>query len=895
MRHILSLPTWIMWLQLRYPFWFPGGDLRLRFDPDFDTGVWPGPWAARGAVVGEAWVGPRGCLDILETALGLSGVYASELERAAMLVPALRATPGFWERSASADPLGAAQRLLNWRDHLVAHGWRGKATGGRLGPLWAVTESLPAGFVDRVAAVATAARQRASGLEQVELLVPRSELDAGWQSVIAALEERGTNVEEVSPDRATPAGNLAAVQEPGGSLQAGDPSLQLIRPHGPMDAADAVAAWLAAQQAEHRKVVITPDPTLDAALHRHGAPTSGSAGRGNQSALLQVLSLALELLWRPVDPRRAAELLTLPDSPVPSALRWRLARSLHDWPAVGSDAWESALNNGLELITSEERRERVRARVNALFTGLVDHGQPVPVAAVADRVKIVSDWAAGHLGDSDAHEHLWNSVVAQCSTTVRVLDLLGAHDVPRPQLRQVLDLVTARGHADAPFESQAGLTSLARPGGIAGPADIIVWWNFTRDARPSPQQVPLTRQEREALKQVGVTVPDAGELAERLARRERRPLAFASQHLLLVSPTHGTDGEDAHPHPLWDEITASLKTADDRNHITHRSPIAKTQLSRSQRARAYLPEPTRTFTVPPELITARDQESPSSLGMLVGCSLRHGLNYQARVRPGLAGRIELDSRGFGNMAHELLARVAAAGQLDDEADDNAAELFDELAQRMSALLFLPGLHNERAELRDTVSQAAAQLARLLYEGELKVHAVEEAIAGEVDGIAVGGRPDLVLRNKDSRLAVIDLKWGGEKYRRDELEGGTAYQLAVYAKLLAQNAASSTQAPALAFYILRSQRLMTNEHGALPNAEPAVGASGDETWLALHAAVRGRQSQLKAGVLEASAVSGPDGEEPPKRDELVDGRLVLRPPCGFCDYAWLCGRALEGGA
>ena len=97
--------------------------MKIRFDPDFDGGAWPGPLGAgdREASAGEEWLGELGLVGRLETALGLGGPTPTPGERAAALVPALRDTDGFWSRSVAVDPLGSARELLRWREHMAAH------------------------------------------------------------------------------------------------------------------------------------------------------------------------------------------------------------------------------------------------------------------------------------------------------------------------------------------------------------------------------------------------------------------------------------------------------------------------------------------------------------------------------------------------------------------------------------------------------------------------------------------------------------------------------------------------------------------------------------------------------------------------------------------------------
>src|SRR5882724_3244392 len=109
--------------------------MRVLFDPSFDSAVWPGPLANRDAVAGEVWAGQAYLLDLLETALGLGGPPRTSAMRAASIVATVRASAGFWSRSAEIDPFQTALRLLRWRDALRMAGWRDEPVSDRLAAL----------------------------------------------------------------------------------------------------------------------------------------------------------------------------------------------------------------------------------------------------------------------------------------------------------------------------------------------------------------------------------------------------------------------------------------------------------------------------------------------------------------------------------------------------------------------------------------------------------------------------------------------------------------------------------------------------------------------------------------------------------------------------------------
>jgi hypothetical protein len=71
-----------------------------------------------------------------------------------------------------------------------------------------------------------------------------------------------------------------------------------------------------------------------------------------------------------------------------------------------------------------------------------------------------------------------------------------------------------------------------------------------------------------------------------------------------------------------------------------------------------------------------------------------------------------------------------------------------------------------------------------------------------------------------------------------------------------------------------------------------GPSTAETWAAARAGVAARAEHLAAGVVEASGVGSDD--EVPAESGIEGDTLVVAPPCRWCDFAGLCGRAFGPG-
>jgi hypothetical protein len=279
-------------------------------------------------------------------------------------------------------------------------------------------------------------------------------------------------------------------------------------------------------------------------------------------------------------------------------------------------------------------------------------------------------------------------------------------------------------------------------------------------------------------------------------------------------------------------------------------------------------------------LALRERESPSSLERLLGCSMSWALHYHGRLEPGLGGAPP-PAPGpllYGKLAHALLARVFAGGALDADAAAARAEhvVSTELAELCESL-DLPRYQVERAALRQAVVDSARELGRLLAATGARVRGVELEDGRDLDGIAVGGRADLVLAAPD---AVLDLKWS-RSANRDRLVAGTALQLAVYAEIFA----TAQARPEVGYFILRTQELLGEPGSRLPGVQVPGIVPVRATWLGAARALAGRTGELAAGALSAPAADGTEVEA-----RLEDGALVLAPGCSFCALGRLCGQA-----
>jgi len=848
--------------------------MKIVFDPSFDHGAWPGPLADRDAAVGEVWVGYGALAGQLETALGLGGPAEPLAVRAAALVGKLRKTKGFWSESAARDPFCTALNLLRRRDELCLHGWRGQAVSKRLAELAKLMEGVLPGMPDRVDAVCAALASRNAGVESIAFVTssdsdPLKMMPALWRGVIGALEAQGTYIEERGLQDAAAKGNLSDARASGFDPDEDDSSLVLLRPAGVLEAAEHTAAWLASLDDLDGTLVIGADPVLDGALKRYGLPVTGAPARTQDNALLQVLPLVLEAGWAPPDPQRVLELLTLPVSPVEPTLARALADALRETPAVGSDGWRKVIQGKMEEIFGRATRDR-----NAY-----------PAGAITKRADAVLAWRMS----AGLEEPERDAVVEQCGQLKKLVELCGLEELSPAQVKRLVEEATSATLSGAAYPAEAGLASVPQPGAVAGPARRIVWWNFTRKSAPSVGRRPVGAEEQRALAREGIELPDPGGMALSHAERWKRPLRQATESLLLVCPRYSDDGEEQYPHPLWDEIAASLENPDRLSFLETRA--APTKARRKKRKPAVLPR-AQTGWKTKKKLTRRRKESPSGVGALIGCSLKWALQYKARLRGGEAAALDDSNRLLGELVHDIIARLLRGGKsAPGEAGKKARKLFDDEGPRLAASFFLPGSDAMRADARRIVGEAARDLFRFLEDaGVFAIH-VEEDLETKALAGTFTGRPDLVA---GTPTRVIDLKWGGLAFWRDQISAGTAHQLAAYGRILAGKEGAL---PPGAIFIISRQHMLTSEPDAFPSSVPIPGPNANEVWAAVEKAYKARAKELADGVLESP---GPDERNKKQKDQIKphigeeDGAMVLPPPCRFCDYGGLCGAGWADG-
>lgn len=829
--------------------------------------------------LGVSLVGPLGLLNILETQLGLLALRPSQAERIVQYQDCLHRLDSeqrFYHRSFATDPLGTSACLLDWRDQWALHGWDGAMPSSapmRLRDL-AEVEALAATAVapsigQRLEAVKAALQKRQPRIEQVLLVDPLETLPYRWKAVLAELP-----IMAAGEFAGQGMGFLGALQKQlyvAANGQAGakltwqeDGSVLIVQ----AETSTLASHWLATQLAADCPTLLlcTRDGMrLDAQLYAAGLPRQGLRHASTFRPALQVLPLALELLWEPLDFQALVQFLTHPICPVPGYAGRRLAEKVADAPGIGGAYWQRTLAR-IDEYYGEERAGSVREKI-ALW---VEHARfpaesGAPIEAVIERVAHLAAFFRQRLGEDDTAKRLaFLASIGQCQSCLDSLVRLQAQGtvVIRPrQLQKLVAQATASGTENSLWPAEVGAVQVVNhPGAITEPVARVIWSPLALP--PLPGSDPWSTAELRVLKEAGVELPSAADRLEQVTASWLRPVMAAREQLVLVLPP-----AEEEVHPLWLMIEALVEKP--RIHTLETLLGAGGAMLAPITAQP-LPAPKRWWQLPDDVSVAlRPKESFSSLEKLLFNPYQWLLQYPARLQASRIVSLDGGFRLLGNLAHGLVEqyflRQDALTMPAAEFDAWFACSFTALIDEEGATLKAPGRGADLEGFRLRLQQAMRSLREQVAKAGMRQVVPERTVGGQFSGGELVGSVDLMLENALGELAIVDMKWSGVRKYPEKLRQNRHLQLALYAELLRQE---TGRWPSVAYYILDRARFFAPDDRAFPDAETVPPVDGENTpqlWQRFLATWRWRVAQMQSGRFEVvlEGITSDEAAQPPE--------------------------------
>lgn len=894
--------------------------MRVTFGMDLD-GYRP---IALNSRLGEVIVGPCGLLDLLETRLGLCGVWSAQAVRVAQYQRCLKNADHkarFYSKSFHIDALAVSETLLQWRDEWICAGWDGHAGESDslrlcdLADVEAIAKDvLGAGVADRLCAVMAALAVRDAGIDRVCVVEPLNDLPLVWRRILKRLPAVAADVHR--PVDEGIASDLTLLQH---ALQTHSPvnfredgSFFLLTAGSEQTLSCAVAALLEPSNGGSMggTTVITGQRghVLNQGLSQRDLPVTGQTANTPWRPAPQVLRLALSLLWRPLEPHRLLEFLTHPVCPVRRSLRARLAGAVAAAPGIGGAQWQCIMEQACtDAIAEANGDEGAGAALHEevktwLEVRRFNPSDGAPVDVLSEHCARIGRWAgtcASVLKPDDPQRVPFLAAQAQAMSAADAIAELakgGDAALPRHQLDRLIDQATANGSLRPDVVADCGhVHAVTQPGALIEAVSRVVWWDFSTPELP--RRWPWAPNELAQLRRHGAELPSVDTLLQAEARRWLRPVLSARRQLVLVVPRQRGNQAVA-VHPLWDHIVAlaedgHVPTVDVDSVLEWGGLHPWLTIPSSQVPRRPLAGPRRWWSLRDgRQLTARDEESFSSLNTFINTPHQWVLRYPARLRPGSLAAVPVGNRQKGALLHRLFAWLFTSNELGWRSvtqEQLVAWLdrhFFELLEQEGAHLLLPGQGREVEDLRSIAIDAAWELLRQLRASGVEAVRMELPAAGRYCGGRLSGRIDMVVAAPSGREAVLDLKWGGRKYRCDELRENRQLQLAVYSVMRRQ---ATGRLPSEAYFVLDEARMLAQANEYFADVERCVPreayANTSMLWAAFEATWRWRRAQLDEGLVEVNV----EGTESDARSVPPAGALPPAEANGrFDDYLRLSG-------
>lgn len=809
-------------------------------------------WSEKPASLGEIVCGPASFLALLEQRTGLAGIPVSAPERIDAYRSKIKsAKPAWCQDSFRLDDWSTASRMLALRDELFLNGWNGSAAPSKRLEALALVERtplpLPPGLPERMQLLLETLKHFKFS-DTLILQDDRPLLPWLWEKIITRLEKCGMKVICQNPE--TP-------EKP-----------ETIRVTGNNEYVLAVELARFLRAGDNKSVALICEgksATLDGTLHTFGKGMIGNAQSSRWRESLQILPLWLETLWKPFNPSRFMELLTLPCSPIPAHVAKALARALQNSPGIGGEAWEAAWENTLCSIREnrygiyediEEECKKVLQLREFLETESFNYGPDtgVPEKTLIKRCELLEKRLMPRIG---THQEL-AAAVAHAQILKKIA--AGKGIISKVALARLLDSIISTG--TAPENNCREVTDFAvftHPGMVTGKFDTVLWWNCVD--RGHTKNVNWSADEIKVLPGYSGSKT---RLLESSAWQKARNAAV--KEFITFSP-QSIAGEPVYPHPLLDDpeiaqnkpLTPEMLMEDKHSwHLGSRRMLLSYGMGYSA--------PTNAFERNSRIVIPRTL-SYSQLSVLLSCPRQWFFKDYLELNTPASMTLPTGGKMIGTMAHKVVELLYTGREKISESDagKDAAALFDRLLPAMAAELLQPGRTLERERLKKALVDAVISLVREINKRNLLVKECEKPLSGTFNGVDFIGFCDLYLEDAEGTPFVIDMKWSSDSSYEKNLKENKALQLATYSWLLSPEDLDVR----CAYYLFPKKKLLCN-----PDAR------WDQLWLLACQSWEQRMEELRKGEL-AKGIS----DEKELEDSSVS--LPLTAGCKFCDFGALC--------
>ena len=563
-----------------------------------------------------------------------------------------------------------------------------------------------------------------------------------------------------------------------------DGSLLLIKANRETDAAAFLAKKIRLNP-DYHPVCLIPEKNraLDNALVQEGLPSLGILSASLARPTLQIIKLVTTFLWRPIDPYKVLEFVTLPLKPLESDLAVLIARQIAQRPGLNSDNWYASINQYFDSLEQKKDPlidiDRIRKEYQFWFERRrYDISKSLPKDEVIEVFEYITDWASKKY-ESDGSVN--SSLIVLSEQSKRIKELMEALPDSYNFLTNLeLERIVRTIYQPSPIqfqEVQVGhLPYVYHPSAIIQPVSDLLWWNFSLKEQPSFFS-KWYQTEINYFKNIDIELETPKKENDVLIWQRKRPMLQAGARLILVVPER-VEGKEVLSHPLLGDLEATFANLEaltynlDKQHNAACLECDFELPEWVQLNQQFISQPLPILEVEhSELYNERENETFTSIDSLFYYPYQWVFRHKVRLLKSSILSVVSDNTLLGNLAHrfiELLLKediqLYTKEKVEEWIDKRAPRLFS----REAATLLMYGREPERLAFLNTIKYAAWSLVSSIQQNSWKVKGTEVDLAGNFVGIPMKGKADLVLE-RGEELCVVDLKWRGGNYRKQVIK------------------------------------------------------------------------------------------------------------------------------
>jgi ATP-dependent helicase/nuclease subunit B len=900
----------------------------LHFGLDFDDIVFPRP-NTEGS---HFYFGSKGMLKYLEKYLGQEG-HNDKIEHIRteqfrqVLVRYVKQNEGvFFQQSFEADQWACTQTLLNRRDELLLAGWDfdKKIPHERLKAMAEIEafltdetgkKRLMAGYADRFEVVLSQLEYKKIPVSKVVVQEPIKLLPPQYDRLFHAFKEQNITIEQAD-DRVEaldfyPETDLSIFKKfvlnslPQGQKQplSADGSLTVLEANNDIDAA-AFVAKLMRLNPDFQPAFLIPDKSrqLDDALIQNSLPSFGLPSASLGRPTLQLLKLVTTFLWRPIDPYKILEFVTLAAKPIDNDLANVLATCLSQRPGLDSEMMFAAVSRFFEELKAKAKEDKTIdvKKIEEQYKFWFDR-KSYDIEKQAPKNEIIAIFAKLKEWSSEEFERSNNKtsflvLTEQAKRVQEILEELPENDkfLTFLELERIIRTVYEPAPVQPSPREIGHYRFVHHESCLLDKTDDLVWWNFT-DTEGVHFFSKWYKTEIDYFEKRFIRLQTPQNENALMLWKRIQPILKTNKKLILIYPKK-VNGSDTKEHPLFSHLHACFGDLDTISFNIHKNIDLKKHLN-LEKPNTVLLEPHRLGKTPTfvelnsKILKERDTETLTSLETLFYYPHQWVFAHKAKLRKSSILSIVKDNTLKGNLAHRFFELILKENPIEWSQEDvkDWIELNStKLMRQEAATLMMYGFEPERIQFIRQVKYAIWTLINHIQQNRWTIEGCEMDLRGKFGETPVRGKADVVLL-RGSEYCVLDLKWSGHGYRERLIKNGADLQLVMYSRLLNE----ADDWAHTAYFILDKAHLLSRNNKAFKEIKPLLPdvdafAMNEQIWQKMLSTYQWRMGQILEGKIEIRTEKTAKELEEIYGADLLDVLEMKGEDSKFDDYRTLIG-------